>query len=487
MSRAERQARLGRTPADRAERRETGPNGRHVGRTTRENRPRGETTPMATAIVMPKLGLTMTAGAVTLWLVDEGQHVAAGDIVVEITTEKITYQVEATVSGVVLKIVVEEGDDIPIGTLIGVIGEAGEDISGLLAGSAGLPRGDERTGSPSPTPAPTVPPDATRAQAATVATDAPGVPSGRVLASPAARKLAVELGVDLAAVSGSGPGSRITTEDVTAAAERGAAGERDTPAATHGLPHPAPPSEEAAARTLEGDGRPSRGVRRTIAYTGVRRAIGEHMATSRNTSPTVTHHVRADVHELMEALSRLNQGRPTEESISITAAIVKAVAAAIETEPAINATLVDDVINQWEAIDVGVAVAVPDGLIVPVIRNANEKKAAHIARELKDLAGRAREGGLLPDEATGSTFTITSLGGYGSVDWFTPIINQPEAAILGVGRVIDEVVAVNRSIVVRHTVGLSLTFDHRIIDGAPAAGFLKVLLARLDDPESLLA
>ncbi|MHB1343925.1 MAG: 2-oxo acid dehydrogenase subunit E2, partial [Thermoleophilia bacterium] len=237
----------------------------------------------------------------------------------------------------------------------------------------------------------------------------------------------------------------------------------------------------------EAPGRTSRAVRRTIAYTGVRRTIGEHMVASRNASPTVTHHVRADVHELMEALARFNEGRPAEESISITAAIVKAVAAAIESEPAINATLTGDVISVWEAIDIGVAVAVPDRLIVPVIRAANAKGAAQVARELRDLARRAREGGLLPDETTGGTFTVTSLGGYGSVDWFTPIINQPEAAILGVGRVIDEVVAVNRSIVVRRTVGLSLTFDHRIVDGAPAAGFLKVLLARLDDAGSLLA
>ncbi|MHB1343311.1 MAG: E3 binding domain-containing protein, partial [Thermoleophilia bacterium] len=196
---------------------------------------------MATAIVMPKLGLTMTAGAVTLWLVDEGQHVAVGDIVVEITTEKITYQVEASVSGVLLKIVVEEGDDIPIGTLIGVIGTAGEDISGLLAGGPGPPQGDESTDPSSPTHAPPVPPGTPPEQAATAARDAPDVPSARVLASPAARRLAVELGVDLAGVSGSGPGTRITTEDVTAAAargagaERGAAAERGAPAAAPGL------------------------------------------------------------------------------------------------------------------------------------------------------------------------------------------------------------------------------------------------------------
>ena len=266
-------------------------------------------------------------------------------------------------------------------------------------------------------------------------------------------------------MSGSGPGGRITTEDVAASAGGG------------------PPSPAAAA--AEG-GRPERRVLRTIPYSGVRRTIGEHMASSRTTSPTVTHHVRADVHELVEALSRRNEGREQGDTISSTAAIVKAVAASFDLEPTINATLAGDQIIVWGAIDIGVAVSLPEGLIVPVVRDANLKTAEEIAREVRDLAGRARDGSLLPDEATGSTFTVSSLAGYGSVDWFTPIINQPEAAILGVGRIRDEVVAVNRSILVRHTVGLSLTFDHRIVDGAPAAAFLKVLLERLQDPESLL-
>lgn len=429
---------------------------------------------MATAIVMPKLGLTMTAGAVALWVADEGQAVAVGDVVVEITTEKITYQVEAQVAGVLLKIVVEEGDDIPVGTLIGVIGEAGEDITGLLVAGSGLPAADQEVQSP---------PAAVAAIAAAAADGVPDVSSTRILASPAARKLAAELGVDLTAVPGTGPGMRITTEDVKAAAERGAAAA--TPAAP--TPAAAAPAAALAAPAPGATSGPLREARHTIPYAGMRRTIGEHMATSRNTSPTVTHHVRADVHELVEALSRHNEIRSNDGSISITAALVKAVASSIEVEPAVNATLVGDAISVWASINIGVAVSVPDGLIVPVIKDANRKGAAEIARELRDLAGRGREGTLLPDDVTGGTFTISSLAGYGSVDWFTPIINQPEAAILGVGRVVDEVVAVNRSIVVRHTVGLSLTFDHRIVDGAPAAGFLKVLLAQLEDPTPLLA
>lgn len=439
---------------------------------------------MAVTILMPKLGLTMTAGAVALWISEEGQLVSVGEIIVEIVTEKITYQMEAPASGTLLKIVVVEGEEVPVGTVIGVIGEPDEDITGLLGGTA-VPtpagetpespwRGAPTTGVTSGWTSPATPgADGIAIETATsgppeVAAAVRGggstPPNARAHASPAARKLAAELGVDLAHVTGSGPGGRITTDDVQASAGGVAA---------------------AAAAAAEGARLPRR-VLRTIPYTGVRRAIGEHMASSRNTSPTVTHHVRADVHELMEVLSRLNEGREQDDKISSTAAIVKAVAASIVAEPAINATLAGDQINVWEAIDIGVAVSLPEGLIVPVIEDANLKATDEIARELRDLARRARDGSLLPDEATGSTFTVTSLAGYGSVDWFTPIINQPEAAVLGVGRVSDEVVAVNRSIVVRHTLGLSLTFDHRIVDGAPAAAFLKVLLERLQDPEGIL-
>jgi len=451
---------------------------------------------VATSIVMPKLGLTMTAGAVALWVADEGQRVAIGDVIVEITTEKITYEVEAQVAGVLLKIVVEEGE-VAVGTTIGVIGEPGEDITALLDRGSGLPPkelppGGDGLGAHGPSAGdanpPTSAPTRPGAMPLTAAGGRPAEAGVRVIASPAARKLAAGLGVDLATVSGSGPGNRITTDDVQAAHEGSAPSVASTPApgaaASGGT---AATAATQAPRAADPGGRTARTVRRVIAYAGMRRAIGEHMAASRDTSPTVTHHVRADVHELTEALLRVNEGRSGNDQVSVTAVIVKAVAVAIEMQPAINATLEGDEILVWQEIDVGVAVSVSDGLIVPVIRDANLKSASEISGELRDLARRAREGALLPDEVSGGTFTVTSLSGYGSVDWFTPIINQPEAAILGVGRVIDDVIAVNRSIVVRHTVGLSLTFDHRIIDGAPAAEFLKALLDRLGDPEAVLA
>jgi pyruvate dehydrogenase E2 component (dihydrolipoamide acetyltransferase) len=174
------------------------------------------------------------------------------------------------------------------------------------------------------------------------------------------------------------------------------------------------------------------------------------------------------------------------DTISFTALLVKAVAAAIEKRPKINATLEDDVIKVWKNINVSVAVAVPDGLVVPVIRDANTKSLTELSREVRDFAERARKNRLTPDELSGGTFTITNLGGFGSVDWFTPIINQPESAILGVGRMYDAVVAKDGLPVVRRSLGLSLTLDHRVIDGAPGAEFLGVLIGLLGNPVRLL-
>lgn len=406
---------------------------------------------MATVVIMPKLGLTMTAGAVAQWNVLEGQRVTPGEIIVEVTTEKITYQVEAQADGVLVKIVVSEGEEVPVGATIGIIGEPGEDITALLNG------GGSKT---------------------------------RIASSPAARKRAGELGVDLAAVTGTGPGGRITIEDVNRAAENaGGNGAGSGP--------PARPSGAVAGGTARPGGASTpepatgpdaarRAASEELPYLGMRRAIGEHMAVSWSTSPMVTHHVRATVHELVQLLEQVNEGRSERDKVSITAAVVKAVAASIRAVPRINATLDGETIKVWQDINVGVAVALPDGLIVPVVRQADRKGLGEIAHEVAGLARRARKNKLLPEEVTGGTFTVSSIGAYRSVDWFTPIINQPEAAILGVGRLVEDVVAVDGSPAVRPTMGLSLTFDHRVIDGAPAAEFLRVLLDYLERPVRML-
>jgi pyruvate dehydrogenase E2 component (dihydrolipoamide acetyltransferase) len=200
----------------------------------------------------------------------------------------------------------------------------------------------------------------------------------------------------------------------------------------------------------------------------------------------VTYLGLADVQDLKQLLAGVNASRSDEDKVNVTAVVIKAVALTLERMPRFNATLEGDVIKVWGSINVGVAVALPDGLIVPVIREANRKPLSGIAREVRDLAGRARENKLLPDEVSGGTFTVTTLGPYRSVDFFTPIINQPEAAILGVGRMQDTVVAVDGQPVVHATMGLSLTCDHRLLDGAPAAEFLRILMDYLASPHGMV-
>ncbi|NLU49817.1 MAG: 2-oxo acid dehydrogenase subunit E2 [Syntrophomonadaceae bacterium] len=383
---------------------------------------------MATVISMPKMGLSMKTGTVGKWLKNEGDAVKKGEAVVEVMTEKITNKVEAPADGILLKIVAPKGTKLPVGALMGVIGEPGEDISAILA----------------------APPSAAAEGSAT-----PGSQTAagqKVKISPAARKLAEENGIDYTRITGTGPEGRITKEDVEKTIAEGVSAADDRP-------------------TLE-----------VIPYEGMRRAIGDNMAHSWSIAPKVTHHVSVDISNLLALRKTLNNGVKDKDKISITDLLVKAVARALEMKPNINVTLDGDAIKVLQDINIGVAVALDDGLIVPVVRNANKKSLAEVSKEVRDLAKRARKNKLNPDEMGGGTFTITNVGAYGSVDWFTPIINQPESAILGVGRTVDKPVVVDGQIVVRPMMGLSLSFDHRVIDGAPAAEFLAVLLGLIEQP-----
>lgn len=383
---------------------------------------------MATAIKMPKMGLTMKTGTVAKWLKNEGDRVKKGEPVVEIMTEKITNTVEAPVDGVLLKIVAPKGAKLPIEAVLAVIGEEGEDISALLA----------------------------EAPAGTAATPSVAPAAGeRFKISPAARKLAEEHGIDYTRIKGTGPEGRITREDVERAIAEGVR-----------------PADERP--TLE-----------VIPYEGMRRAIGENMAHSWTVAPKVTHHTSVDMSAMLALRKNINNGVKEKEKVSITDLLVKAVARALESKPRMNVTLDGEEIRVLKDINIGVAVALPDGLVVPVIRNVNQKSLYQVSKEIKDLAKRARRNKLQPDELTGGTFTITNLGAYGSVDWFTPIINQPESAILGVGRTVEKPVVRDGQIVIRPMMGLSLAFDHRVIDGAPAAEFLKVLVDLIENPHKI--
>lgn len=382
---------------------------------------------MATEIKMPKLGMAMQQGIVTKWLKEDGATVKEGEPILEIESEKITYQIEAPASGVLHRVAQEE-ETLPVGAILGYIAAPGEAVP-----------------KPEKPSAPAVTAPAAEAAPQTPAARSPD--KGFVRASPVARRLAREHGIDLRQVKGTGPGGRIVERDVRAFLE----------------------AQKAA---------PSRAV----PFTGMRRTIARRMTESLQTMAQVTLFTEVDVTELVRLRERLRR----EFELTYTDLIIKAVAHALEKHPRLNASLVGDEIRQHEEIHIGMAVALEEGLIVPVIRNANRKSLREIAQETKELAQRAREGQLSVDQVTGSTFSVTNLGGYG-IDGFTPIINPPETAILGVGRIVEKPAAYRGQIALRHVMILSLTFDHRIVDGAPAAEFLRTVAEMLELPFLIVA
>lgn len=394
---------------------------------------------MAAEILMPKLGLTMKTGTVAAWFKDEGDAVAPGEPVLEIETEKLSHQIESPSGGILLKKLAAVGEKYPVASVLGYIGSAGEQLPATSAASTPV-SGDSTPVSPAAVPAPIR-------------------PAGRVFISPVARKLAAELGLDYTQIPGTGPNGRIVKADV----ERFSDNRRAAPA-------PAASAEPDEPDTV-------------IPYSGMRRAIGEKMSEAWKTIPMVTHHVMADAGALMEFRELLNRG-VTEKAdrVSVNDLILKLTAAALALTPVVNSSLTPEGIVLHRRVHIGMATTLDSGLIVPVIRDADCKSLLAVSREAKDLAVRARSGSLGPDEIQGGTFTVTNLGGYGSVDLFTPIINPPEAAILGVGRVKDTATPVGGDIVVRPLMGLSFTYDHRIIDGAVAADFIKTLMRLMENP-----
>ncbi len=376
---------------------------------------------MAVQIVMPKLGMAMTEGEVVKWLREDGAKVAKDEPVVQVMSKKITYEVRAPQAGI-LRHAVRPGQKVPVGTVIGYIAAPGEELPA----------------------APAAAPAATAEVGAAPATQA------EVLATPMAKRLAREHGIDLREVRGTGPGGRIQESDVLAYLEQ----RRRAPAA---------PETPPAARV--------------IPFAGMRRAIAERMTESLRTMAQVTITTEADVTGLVEYVDRLK----TRADVSYTAVLVKAVAAALKQHPLLNSTLVGDEIRLLGEINIGVGVALDEGLIVPVVRNADRLSLAEVDRELKRLAAAARAGTLTVDEVTGSTFTISNLGMFG-VDAFTPIINPPEVVILGVGRIVEKPAVYRGQVAVRSLMTLSLTFDHRVVDGAPAAAFLQTLAGMLAQP-----
>ena len=449
---------------------------------------------MAKVIVMPKLGLTMTEGTVSKWLKGEGDAVKDGEDLFEVETDKLTNTIKATDSGTLLKIVAAEGETVACLKPVAVIGEPGEDYAALLGGEAPA--------------APKVTEAAAAAVASAVAAGGAAVRAAgeRVLASPAAKKLAKSLGIDIALVAGTGPKGRITEEDVKNYKPAGAAPSpmpedsgpkvkasplaakvaadigvelKDIPAhgrvlaadilaAVQGAgtgPAPAAPREEA------------------VPMNGMRKAIANNMLNSHMTSPTVTFNLGIDMTELKRLREQL---KSDDVKVSYTDLLVKIVAKALTEFPLLNCSVDGNKIIYKHYVNMGVAVALDNGLVVPNVRDADKKTLSEISAEVKELAAKAREGRLPMDALSGGTFTITNLGMYG-IESFSPIINQPEVAILGVNTMEDKVVVVNGEICVRPIMNLSLTADHRVVDGSVAAQFLQRIKKLMENPALLLA
>lgn len=403
---------------------------------------------MATEITMPKLGLTMTTGKVGRWLVPEGSPVKQGEALLEIMTDKITNVIESPHDGVLLKIIAREGDELPVGAVLGAMGGVGEEYRALS------PIATVETKTEPPTTGIPLP-------AASSGTSKSGEEKIRI--SPLARKLAEECGLDWSGITGTGPSGRIVKEDVEAAIA--AAATKET-----ALPRPVPAEKESSVSPEFSE----------TPYAGMRRVIGEHMAQSWAVSPKVDYHVSVDATAMLKLRQAGNQ--TANEKITLTDIVVKIVARALKLRPNMNVALIGEQIRQYSEPCIGVAVALENGLVVPVVRNADSKPLTAISRELRQLAQKARTGQLSLEEIRGGTFTVTNVGAFHSVDWFTPLLNQPEAGIIGIGRIVDTPVARDGQIVIRPMLGVSLSFDHRIIDGLPAAEFLKVVLDLMENP-----
>ena len=394
---------------------------------------------MAFQIIMPKLGLTMKTGTIIKWLIDEGDAVSKKDSIIEIETEKLSYNIESPADGVLLKKLASEGEKYPIAYVLGYVGQQGES---LPAEASAIEYAADDTG---------LNQEAKAASAASITREA----GERIFITPVARKFAAEMKLDFRQISGTGPNGRIIKADVLRFSEN-----------LHALK----PQSKSSQDT-------------TIPYSGIRRTIGENMSSAWSAAPMVTYHVSADTGELLSLRVMLNNGvAEKNERVTVGELLLKITAAALAKMPVINATLTDKGIIRHGGVHLGMATAIEGGLIVPVIRDADRKSLLDVSHEAKDLSARARNGALMPDEMHGGTFTVSNLGGYGSVDFFTPIINAPQAAILGVGRIVDTAEVISGEIKVRPMIGLSLTCDHRVIDGAVAAEFLQVIMQLLKNP-----
>lgn len=452
---------------------------------------------MAVALRMLQMDQTMTQGKIGKWLVNEGDTVTEGQPLLEIETDKVVHEQESPADGVIAQLLAKEGSNVPVNELLAIIAAPGEEVTRIEVDTAKQPEAQVAQPRPPVQPSADIKASpAARQLAEKLAIDlaavTPSGPGGRILesdvqryidlrepvasepqrlkASPLARRLAKEHGIDLTSIAGSGPDGRIVRDDVLQRRR-----ERQT------APAPTTPPETA----------------QVIPMSGIRGIIAERMTMSVQTNANVTLHTEVDATELVQLRSLLNEKLATRDvrqaphkwgislRLTYTELLVKVVAHALRAHPRLNATLTEEGIHLLTEINIGVAVALEDGLVVPVIRNVDRQGLSAISAQVKEFAEKARKNQLTPGELQGGTFTVTNLGNFG-VDGFTPIINPPECAILGVGRILKKPVVHEDEIVPRSILTLSLTFDHRVVDGAPAAQFLQTVAGYIEAPYLLL-
>jgi pyruvate dehydrogenase E2 component (dihydrolipoamide acetyltransferase) len=444
---------------------------------------------MATKVFMEALSPTMEEGKLVKWLKNEGDAVKSGDPLGEVETDKAIMELVARGDGVLRKRLVNEGDAVPVGTLVGVIAAADENIDALVAG-AGAPAPAAAAPAPAaPTPAapapaaPSVeaPAAAPAAAPAPAPAQAPAVSTGPTRSSPLARRLASERGLDLGSVQGSGPNGRIIKRDIEAAASAPSGGAAAVPQGAAGAVPAAGAAGAPSARVASAQP----GADYTdVALTQIRKIIAKRLGESIGPIPTFYLTVELDltrVQEMRGAMAELG----ADFKVSVNDVLLKAIAVALSQHPEVNAHWGGDHIRYHNRVHLGMAVATDDGLIVPVIWDADKKRMSEISKEAKELAKRARERKLKPEEFTGSTFSVSNLGMFG-IDQFTAIINPPEAAIIAIGTSEDKLVVVDGEPVVRQRVRLTMSCDHRIIDGAVGAKFLQTLRRLVENPLMLV-
>ncbi len=402
---------------------------------------------MATKVVMPKLGLVMKEGLVVLWYKEEGESVEKGEELLEIESDKVTTLIESPASGVVRKIIAQEEEIVPCGKAIAVIAEQDEEIPDLdeiIAETRAVVMTREQWEEK----------QALKEAGGEIEEEKP---AASIKASPVAKRLAKERGIDISTIKGTGPDGRIVREDVHAAAEKGG------------------PEPESAF-----EGRPGE----SVPIGKMRRSVGDNMSRSARSVARVVHFAEVD---MTRAVSYREENKKSfKESasaeLSYNAILIKATASAMKEYPVLNISLDGNAIRNHADINIGLAVALDEGLITVSIKNADKKDLQAVARESAELIEKARTGSFTVDDVTGSSITVSSLGAY-EIDCFTPIINLPEAAIIGVGTIAKKTVVKDDKIEIASVMKLSLSFDHRLVDGAPAARFLQILKKKLEQME----